>query len=305
MEIKSNVDKFVADCGVIVGRFQVHRLHAGHHDMIMHALANHKRVIIFLGISKVICTKRNPLDYVTRELMIKSKYPDVVICPLPDTPSDDEWSRNLDNRILEIVGTHESVVLYGSRDSFIPYYHGKFATQELLSNVTVSGTILRESIKNTTLGSEDFRSGIIYGLNHNYDVSYQTVDVAITRGNEVLLGRKSGESGYRFIGGFVDVTDKSLEDAAKREVGEETSHIGIDEPRYVGSYRIDDWRYSSERSKIMTAFFVTEYTFGKPEPNDDIVELNWIPFQKIDSCIVPEHRILYNALVNYKLAKEK
>ena len=56
--------------GVIVGRFQVPELHEGHHKLIAHVLSQHPQILILLGVTPVLGSKRNPLDYITRERMI-------------------------------------------------------------------------------------------------------------------------------------------------------------------------------------------------------------------------------------------
>ena len=50
--------------GALVGLFQVHELHEAHHYVINQVVENHKKVILFLGVPKVVGTKNNPLDFV-------------------------------------------------------------------------------------------------------------------------------------------------------------------------------------------------------------------------------------------------
>ena len=54
------------DCGVIIGRFQTSDLHSEHIKLIKYVLNRHQKVIILLGISPVLGTRRNPLDFQTR-----------------------------------------------------------------------------------------------------------------------------------------------------------------------------------------------------------------------------------------------
>jgi bifunctional NMN adenylyltransferase/nudix hydrolase len=174
-----------------------------------------------------------------------------------------------------------SVMLYGSRDSFIPYYHGQFPTEELVPTSYVSATELREECGRAVKVSADFRAGVIYASQNRYPTAYPTVDVAVLRrtegvGYEVLIARKPNEEGWRFIGGFVDPSDSSLEAAARREVLEE-SGANVEGFRYIGSHKIDDWRYHGEVDGIMTTFLAATFTFGIVEPKDDICELKWVP----------------------------
>jgi bifunctional NMN adenylyltransferase/nudix hydrolase len=107
--------------GAVVGRFQIHELHDAHKYLIDQVVLNHKKSIVFLGVPKVVGTKKNPLDFDTRKKMIQSQYPDTVILALPDIGDDTLWSQELDKRIREVYSIGD-VLLYGGRDSFIPYY---------------------------------------------------------------------------------------------------------------------------------------------------------------------------------------
>ena len=96
--------------------------------------------------------------------------------------------------------------------------------------------------------------------------------------NPLALARKKNDpkGKWRFIGGFVDINkDETLEEAVKREVLEETNSLGVGEPIYIGSAKIDDWRYRNEQDGIMTSLFVIPYLFGAPKATDDIDELEW------------------------------
>jgi bifunctional NMN adenylyltransferase/nudix hydrolase len=291
------------DCGVIVGRFQVPYLHEGHKELIDAILARHKKVAIFLGITPTKNTTRNPLDFATRKAMIQSAYPGVIILPINDVGNDRAWSEILDHKIREVFHT-ETVTLYGSRDGFIPAYVGKFPKAELQETKKISGSEIRSWIKDDVRNSEDFRRGVIYASFNKYPITYTTVDAAIMddHGNVLLARKKHDEAGkYRFIGGFVNKNqDDSLEEAVKREVMEETNSLAVSEPVYIGSAKIDDWRYKNEEDGIMTTFFAMQYMFGRPEASDDIDEVKWFNIEKLVETegyqLVKEHRVLLNLL---------
>ena len=119
--------------GCLCGRFQVHELHEAHHYIIDQVVKNHKKVILFLGVPKVVGTKKNPLDFESRKKMIQHHYPEIVILALPDFSDDKRWSQELDKRIKEVYPIGD-ILMYGGRDSFIPYYKnsgGQFSCQEL------------------------------------------------------------------------------------------------------------------------------------------------------------------------------
>jgi bifunctional NMN adenylyltransferase/nudix hydrolase len=292
MQVKEAQMKKKPSCGVLVGRFQVDELHPGHKKLIQSVVDKHSQVIIFLGLSPLKVTRNNPLDYVSRKKMINEEFPEVTVLYIKDVADDVLWSKRLDEMIRDHVSPTVDVTLYGSRESFIDYYHGKFKTSEVEQEVFVSGTEIRNHIGVDTKGSKDFRSGVIYAVYHQYPKMYPTVDVAVFNEDEskLLLAKKPGEKLYRFIGGFVD--GESLEAAARREVDEE-AHIEITDPEYVGSFVVDDWRYRRELDKILTTLFRAKLVFGKPTPDDDVAELRWFEFDSLkEDDIVEEHRPL-------------
>ena len=122
MEVKNKQEEIIdqSQIGVIIARFQVHKLHEGHINLIDKVIENHKKVIVFLGVPVIGNTKSNPLDYASREAMIKEIYPNVIVLPLKDQRCNEKWSRELDNQIQVPFG-ELTAILYGSRDSFIPY----------------------------------------------------------------------------------------------------------------------------------------------------------------------------------------
>lgn len=274
------VEKPSADVGVIVGRFQVHELHTAHLDLIQSVCSEHEKVIIFLGLSPLMVTQNNPLDFESRKQMILDKFPNVIILYIKDCHSDEVWSNDLDEKIKDILGPNQSVVLYGSRDSFISHYHGKYPTQELMQEVYVSGSETRKSISKKVKNAPEFRAGVIWAAYNQYPKCYPTVDVAIFNEDytKLLLARKSKEDKYRFVGGFADPKSENYEVDAIREVAEETG-LEVDTPKYIASFTIDDWRYRGEVDKIKTLFFMTKVIFGRPQANDDICEVRWFDYR--------------------------
>lgn len=294
------------EIGVIIGRFQVHQLHQAHRTLIETVMKKHKKVILFLGVAPTLGTTRNPLDFTSRQRMIQDEYPELVIMALPDNRSDLSWSKNLDGRVKEVFPKGDAVI-YGGRDSFIPHYHGKLPVQELEQNVFVSGTEIRKEVSEEIKASPLWRAGVIYQSYNKYPVSFQTVDIAAMSSDakRILFAKKPGEEKLRFVGGFVDPTDISLEHAASREFREETGGAEITDFRYVSSFRVNDWRYRSEVDKIMTALFVGTYTFGTLTPSDDISSLEWVETLTfltegwIQANVTEEHWPLALALATY------
>lgn len=306
-------DKKYADVGIIVGRFQVPALTEAHTKLIESVISSHEKVIIFLGvsgISPVPSTKRNPLDFEMRKQMIEEKFKDVIVSHVRDMKSDISWSKQLDEKIDDLTSPKQSVMLYGGRDSFINFYKGKHKTEELAPEVYVkiSGTEVRETLKNKVESSAAFRAGAIWANENQYDHAISVVDIAILNEDctKILLGRKSYEKEYRFFGGFVDASrDTSYEMTARREAKEE-SGVEISDPVYICSKQITDWRYKNEKDKVYTTFFAAKYLYGSISPSDDIDECKWFEINDgqvgrlagfdISSILVGEHKILFNEL---------
>ncbi|QQS22749.1 NUDIX domain-containing protein [bacterium] len=292
------------DVAVVVGRFQVPYLHPGHKFILNYALAHHDRVLVVIGCSPLPLSRRNPLDFETRSMMISRYFPDVVIARIEDNRSDEIWSARLDE-IIEGYFPSTNAVLYGSRDCFFEHYKGKHRTELVEAQSDRNGqeynaTEMREAVG--ALGSPDFRVGMIYASKLPFPTSYQVVDTAIIRDSDqsVLLGHKIGDGEkFRFVGGFVDPTDPSLERAAKRETLEEVGSIETDCYKYLGSARIADWRYRGGLDGVMSAFFVAKYIYGRPQASDDLNALAWVPLSELEGKVIDEHLPLVEMLKEY------
>lgn len=126
--------------GIIIGRFQVPYLHVGHLHLIATALIECDKVVILLGTQTTV-DPRNPRNIGERIRMIAKIFPQVHIDVLWDDPSDENWSKTVDN----YMSTHPDRILYHSRDSFKDHYTGKLPLREVEEIPGVSGTKLRQA----------------------------------------------------------------------------------------------------------------------------------------------------------------
>lgn len=312
-----NIKKDAHTVAAIVARFQVHELSEAHKELIQTVIKEHPKVLIFLGLSPVKGTTTNPLDFQPRKQMIleafpPKDYPNITIGYIKDQHDDNVWSNNLDRLIGDLLSPNDSVVLYGGRDSFLQHYKGNYPIRELVSNRYISGTEIRRGISEAPLSEKSFRAGAIWSAFQRFPTVYSTVDIAVVdrKNNRILLARKSEEKLFRFIGGFADPNkDDSFEAAASRELYEEST-LGSGPLTYVGSFKIDDWRYRNEVDKIFTHLYISWYVMGAAKAADDIAEVQWFNLDKPDTIIkledniVPQHRVLYKAVIE-KLKETK
>ena len=311
---------FHSELGVIVGRFQVDKLHPGHIELLNNVLQRHMRICIVIGLSPVKATRNNPLDYNARVSMLTEHLRSigddhrVVFRYINDEPTDQGWSNSLDrlvNGVLKSLTSNpvspKSAMLYGSRDSFIPHYRGVYPTHELTPSSVrrvASGTALRESIANNPQATAEFRAGAIWSAYYRYPTAFPTVDVAIFLSDHTLvLGRKAQETAYRFPGGFATPDSDSFEQDAAREALEETGLV-INNLEYIASMKVNDWRYRKEVDKIKTTFFRAVATGGRLEPGDDIDEVITVSCEDIRrrwrELLVETHWPLAEKLITYE-----
>lgn len=293
--------------GVIIGRFQTPELHPGHHYLIAEVMGNHGHICILVGTRNAQPTARDPLDFETRRLMLKKHYPKATVRRLDDCATDELWSRQIDNILVETF-PEMTAVLYGSRDSFLKSYNGTHACKMIREVSGISATVLRTDAGRIPQESAAFRSGVIYGTAKRFPTSYQTVDIAILHAGrqEVLLARKEYDAPlWRFVGGFVDPADETLECAAKREAQEETGKILIADIKYAGSLRVADFRYRGQSDQVMTSFFMAQYVSGDPIPTDDISELAWYPLEGVMDILVPQHKPLGEMLLRFTVQQAR
>ena len=287
---------------VIVGRFQCDQPHDGHMALLNEANKNHPEMIIFLGIEHIQNTEKDPLNFNIRKMMMQELFPQATILPIKNNFDDKKWDEDLDSQI-ELITNGASCLLYGSRDSFIKTYKGKYKTYEFESfDVNISATERRNKIAQEEINDINFRKGIINSKVNQRASVYPTVDIAIyNEKGQILLGRKPYENKFRFIGGFVDPSDLNYEQAGRRELMEEAGNIEVSALNYVCSMKIDDPRYKGLKSGIMTTLLIGQYIYGEPKAGDDIAEVKFFDIDKIniENDIMPVHHELITELFRY------
>jgi bifunctional NMN adenylyltransferase/nudix hydrolase len=297
--------KDAAEVAVIVARFQTPYLHDGHREILDYVTKLHPRVLVFLGVTPLKPTKNDPMDFNARRAMIEEAYSNIEVLKINDMGDNGKWSRALDREISTAVGPDQSVVLYGSRDSFIRSYSGRYKTESLKPSRYISATEVRKRIGVTSQKNQSFREGVVWAMQNQFPKCHPTVDMVpinLSTG-DILMVRKPEEDKLRFAGGFADPKSSSYEEDAIRELDEETTLKALS-LEYIGSTIVDDWRYRSQIDKIKTSFFaVTKWT-GEPVPSDDLAggECRWINLREIkEEDIVVTHRPLLKMLAAWIL----
>jgi ADP-ribose pyrophosphatase YjhB (NUDIX family) len=126
------------------------------------------------------------------------------------------------------------------------------------------------------------------------------VDVVEPNWQRTLKGKKVPlKNCWRFPGGFVDPNDQSAEDAALRELHEETRIVSDGEAIYIGSFQVNDPRYVDSDHKIITSFYLTKYKEGGDDEKayDDAARKQWFNLEDLnDDMQNPIHAQLFAAL---------
>lgn len=296
--------------GVLVGRFQTPILLEGHKEVLDKFLAkNHDCHIIVLGIPATKATRSNPFDFNSRKRLIQKSYGKINVIYLKDCNDDVEWSRQLDNLIEDTCGKCDATI-YGIEKSVISKYHG---LHDVVCLETTAYTNWQEYCKSQGRMSYDLESwmqGVAWATQNRYPTAYATVDCAIfddSTMTRMWMARKPLEPCYRFVGGFVDpMRDDSHEDAAVRESKEETC-MDCKVVRYLGSFKIDDWRYRDEDDKIITSLFALVREGGVPRPCDDVGELKLVDLMDVpkDFKVMPEHQSMFDRIVRMAKGEEE
>lgn len=274
--------------GVIIGRFQTPYLHEGHLAVIEAARNSCDDILILIGVTAATGTDKNPLDFETRKHLFQFR---CEVKPLHDMMSDKDWSVQID-AIIDALGFKDATI-YGGRDNSIEgYYFGRHKVKIVDEKGGKSATVLRKLAAKQPIASTDFRAGIIYASERRYPIVYSTVDVIVKNDDRYLVGRKGDK--YCFVGGFVDPNDKSLDEAAIRELREETGITDFGDIDYCGSMKIDDERYRQTKDCIMTHCFLVRNArnFGNEIQDKEFKDFVWATREQLEELLHDFHKPL-------------
>ena len=256
--------------------------------------------VVLLGCSRNRTTKRNPLPYEARAHVIRAIAPKAIIGPIFDQENNDTWSENVDAMVTMM--TTGKPILVGGRDSFLPFYEGKYEKRELAlpEEKGVSATIERRACGQVLVDDPLWRQGVIWATENQFDRVDSTVDAFVIShdGKSVLVGWKSKfprpNTGV-FPGGYINKNERA-EDAVKRELFEETTlSIEGNSATLLGTAVVADWRYQRETDRsILTHMFVVDGGFiGGLTPSDDIDKLEWVPYKNLRDTLATHHLELF------------
>lgn len=279
--------------GVIIGRFQVHKLHEGHKSLIQYSLDRHDKTLIIIGCSK-ITDINNPLPYyfVTEMILSTFNSNNLIIDYQNDIIDDDiKWSKEIDKTIKKYSVEDKPVFLYGSRNSFKNHYFGKYEVNTIPEVKNLSGTDIREEVKNSWHCSEDIRRGVIWAIGNKSDEYVWTkgkdivmvgTSALIVKDNKILLLKRKGSHGegtWATPGGHIDFGE-SPEDCVVREMREEVGVLTNEKPIFLG---ITNDYFKNECKHYITLWYKINHTFGDAIINskNEMSDIGWFDINKL------------------------
>lgn len=311
---------------VFIGRFQP--FHLAHYELIKEALKQAETAIIIIGSYKKAPSPKNPWSGEEREAMMRvaltpEENERVRVIHMRDyLYNDNMWIADLTQKVSDVVGESENVVLIGHEHDHSSYYLSLFPQwkKKLLPNIDEfpHATAIRhlyfthdvnykKSLHPKTVQYlEDFKSTDKFkGVKSYFDavrnakdawsgspfpVTFNTVDAVVIKSGHILCvrrGKAYGGGQIALPGGFLE-THERIRTGAVRELKEETA-ISLDKDdlnQAIKGERVFDHPDRSERGRTITHAFYFDLGAGplpKVKGSDDADKAWWMPLNEFYS----------------------
>ena len=329
------------DTLVFIGRFQP--FHNVHLEIVNRATVLTDQLIIITGSAHQPRTYKNPFTSTERECMIRAAIPvSVVVEANVDTIYNDQaWAVRVQSIVSKYASPGANVGIIGHKKDESSFYLDMFpqwnfvSVEEIepLSAVNIRDLFFKRDanmnfIKNvvpdTTFNFlKQFKTTPYYEQvirEREFIASYKkqyeslpyppifvTSDAAVFCSGHILMIKRRAEPGrglWALPGGFVNAhTDKSVEDAAIRELREETG-IKVPAPVLRGSIensRVFDAIDRSARGRTITHAFKIVLLDGdlpRVKGQDDAEKARWVPIAEVRSeeCFEDHYEIIQHFL---------
>lgn len=308
---------------IFIGRFQP--FHLAHYKLLQKALGAADNVIIVVGSHNRAINIKNPWTSEERETMIRTALSEeenarIKFIFMRDyLYNDNRWVTDLQERVKDITGDSQNVILIGSPYDKSSYYLGLFPQWNYQQVKTLEGykraTEIRsyffsddmrykEYVHNSTAKYLiEFRSKELFdGLQteHLFLIKYReswgsvpypptfvTVDAVVIKSGHVLVVRRGGVLGKGLValpGGFLGQYEKT-EAGMLRELKEETG-IKLPKPHLRGAIagsQVFDHPERSLRGRTITHAYLLNLGSGalpKVKGGDDADKAWWMPLNE-------------------------
>ncbi len=285
--------------GAVIGKFQVDALSEGHLFLINMALKNHRHVIVFLGIDPNTGTKANPLDYSTRERMIKAKFPDVTCLPLEDKRTDKVWSYQIDASLKKALPKVSSATIYSGKSSFISRYKGIYKVIEADSGLNyINAPQKRSDIGKVVFDSVEWRKGIIHATQQvKTSLKPAVLLVCVNREKgSIFLKKHVDDKKWSLPGGVLGSGHTSFEHAAKYFFNVWTSqHYDANKNllTYHSSGKVKLWHFKTSDEIIPLAVLMRLECYENTLCTIENYKTEWFKFEELENVLEEDQLELY------------
>lgn len=311
--------------GIFIGRFQP--VHAGHVTALAQAASRCATLLILVGSANSCRSIKNPWTFQERKDMIFKKLnakgvSNIKILPLNDYPyNDPQWMTDV-RETVQFNSSDPKPTLFGHVKDGNDYlkWFPDWKFQDLEATVHVNATWVRTNMFNardkempaTVMEDWDFYQNealLFKDYPFPETLNFNCADAVVEcAGHIALIKRKQapGRGTWALPGGFRNRSDRSLKDAAIRELVEETC-IKVPEKVLRGSIVKSELFDSNTRSfgiprNTLAVYFriATDNDGGLPKlkPADDAVEAKWFPINAVlnEMSLYDDHKHIISSL---------